>query len=94
MISEPSSLMVAFLQLLPHHHRLFWLNEVPIFSMAIEMKVLMCKQIWQVLILCNDCSSTSRVKFHIFGHKCSNCNSYNTRVTQKLDSEPQSSSDS
>ncbi|KAJ8434400.1 hypothetical protein Cgig2_002602 [Carnegiea gigantea] len=61
--------------------------------MAIELKALICKQIWQVLVLCNDCSSTSRVKFHIFGHKCSNCNSYNTRVTQKLDSKPQSSSD-
>lgn len=48
---------------------------------------------YEVIILCNDCSSTSRVKFHIFGHKCSNCNSYNTRVTQKLDSQPQSSSD-
>ncbi|XP_074268332.1 E3 ubiquitin-protein ligase MIEL1-like [Silene latifolia] len=39
---------------------------------------------YEVLVLCNDCSSTSTVRFHIFGHKCSDCNSYNTRVTQKL----------
>lgn len=38
----------------------------------------------EVSILCNDCSATSRVKFHIFGHKCSHCNSYNTRVTEKF----------
>ncbi|CAO2824483.1 unnamed protein product [Amaranthus hypochondriacus] len=48
----------------------------------------------EVMILCNDCSGTSRVKFHIFGHKCSKCNSYNTRVTQKFDIQPEPPSDS
>ncbi|XP_061369360.1 E3 ubiquitin-protein ligase MIEL1 isoform X2 [Gastrolobium bilobum] len=32
-----------------------------------------------VSILCNDCNTTSRVSFHIFGHKCRQCSSYNTR---------------
>ncbi|CAN6467741.1 unnamed protein product [Victoria cruziana] len=35
------------------------------------------KKVW---ILCNDCSSIKEVSFHIIGHKCGNCNSYNTRV--------------
>jgi RING finger/CHY zinc finger protein 1 len=30
-------------------------------------------------ILCNDCHRESNVKFHIIGHKCLNCGSYNTR---------------
>ncbi|XP_022992470.1 E3 ubiquitin-protein ligase MIEL1-like [Cucurbita maxima] len=33
----------------------------------------------EVSILCNDCSHTSKVRFHILGHKCSQCNSFNTR---------------
>ncbi|XP_022959587.1 E3 ubiquitin-protein ligase MIEL1 [Cucurbita moschata] len=33
----------------------------------------------EVSILCNDCSHTSNVRFHILGHKCSRCNSFNTR---------------
>ena len=96
MISKPkTSLMAALLQIqLPPLHLIGGWKKFAFFSpMAIQVKALICKQIWQVLVLCNDCSSTSRVKFHIFGHKCSNCNSYNTRVTQKVDSEPQSSSD-
>ena len=32
-------------------------------------------------ILCNDCGITSNVYFHIIGHKCSGCGSYNTRST-------------
>ncbi|GAB2281499.1 E3 ubiquitin-protein ligase miel1 [Dionaea muscipula] len=35
---------------------------------------------YQVSILCNDCNCNSRVFFHIIGHKCSHCNSFNTRV--------------
>ncbi|KAI8522748.1 hypothetical protein RHMOL_Rhmol13G0021100 [Rhododendron molle] len=34
----------------------------------------------EVQILCNDCNSRSEALFHIFGHKCRHCNSYNTRV--------------
>jgi RING finger/CHY zinc finger protein 1 len=37
------------------------------------------KMVW---ILCNDCGSTSEVKFHIVAHKCPNCKSYNTRQTR------------
>ncbi|GAV92735.1 zf-RING_2 domain-containing protein [Cephalotus follicularis] len=33
----------------------------------------------EVSILCNDCNTTSKVAFHILGHKCRQCNSYNTR---------------
>lgn len=36
--------------------------------------------ILQVPILCNDCNVRSEAFFHIFGHKCCHCNSYNTRV--------------
>ncbi|KAD5803417.1 hypothetical protein R6Q59_024382 [Mikania micrantha] len=34
------------------------------------------KMVW---ILCNDCEKISRVQFHIVGHKCEKCRSYNTR---------------
>ncbi|KAL5561548.1 hypothetical protein UlMin_031295 [Ulmus minor] len=34
---------------------------------------------YEVSILCNDCNSRSEVRFHILGHKCSQCRSYNTR---------------
>uniref|UniRef100_A0A0E0NPN0 CHY-type domain-containing protein n=1 Tax=Oryza rufipogon TaxID=4529 RepID=A0A0E0NPN0_ORYRU len=37
------------------------------------------KMIW---ILCNDCGTTSNVQFHILGHKCPGCSSYNTRQTR------------
>uniref|UniRef100_A0A0E0CV74 Uncharacterized protein n=1 Tax=Oryza meridionalis TaxID=40149 RepID=A0A0E0CV74_9ORYZ len=37
------------------------------------------KMIW---ILCNDCGTTSNVQFHILGHKCPACSSYNTRQTR------------
>jgi len=32
-----------------------------------------------VSIICNDCQQTSGVEFHVLGHKCPQCNSYNTR---------------
>ena len=32
----------------------------------------------KVMISCNDCSQKSEVTFHIVGHKCTSCNSYNT----------------
>ncbi|CAM8964486.1 unnamed protein product [Rhodiola kirilowii] len=38
------------------------------------------KMVW---VLCNDCSANSNVHFHIVGHKCLNCNSYNTRQIRK-----------
>ncbi|KAH7432042.1 hypothetical protein KP509_07G005500 [Ceratopteris richardii] len=37
------------------------------------------KMVW---ILCNDCGATSEVGYHVIGHKCINCNSYNTRQTK------------
>lgn len=36
------------------------------------------KKVW---ILCNDCGTTSDVYYHVIGHKCSGCGSYNTRST-------------
>ncbi|KAL8195755.1 hypothetical protein R6Q57_025508 [Mikania cordata] len=33
----------------------------------------------KVWILCNDCNDTTQVLFHILGHKCRHCRSYNTR---------------
>ncbi|CAL9192052.1 unnamed protein product [Musa hybrid cultivar] len=35
---------------------------------------------YKVWILCNDCNNVSEVFFHIVGHKCSHCLSYNTRT--------------
>ncbi|AYV83817.1 MAG: CHY zinc finger family protein [Hyperionvirus sp.] len=32
----------------------------------------------KVNIICNDCGSKSQTSFHIFGHKCQKCNSFNT----------------
>ncbi|XP_019465016.1 PREDICTED: E3 ubiquitin-protein ligase MIEL1-like isoform X2 [Lupinus angustifolius] len=37
------------------------------------------KMVW---ILCNDCGENSHVQFHIVGHKCKSCKSYNTRRIQ------------
>lgn len=34
----------------------------------------------KVWILCNDCNDTTEVYFHILGHKCGHCRSYNTRA--------------
>uniref|UniRef100_A0A7S2NQ53 RING finger and CHY zinc finger domain-containing protein 1 n=1 Tax=Zooxanthella nutricula TaxID=1333877 RepID=A0A7S2NQ53_9DINO len=33
----------------------------------------------QTAIVCNDCQNVSSVPFHILGHKCPSCSSYNTR---------------
>ncbi|XP_074591275.1 E3 ubiquitin-protein ligase MIEL1-like [Curcuma longa] len=35
---------------------------------------------YKVWILCNDCNNVSEVLFHIVGHKCNHCESYNTRT--------------
>ncbi|MCL7030673.1 hypothetical protein MKW94_022971 [Papaver nudicaule] len=35
----------------------------------------------KVWILCNDCFNTTEAPFHVFGHKCGHCKSYNTRRT-------------
>jgi RING finger and CHY zinc finger domain-containing protein 1 len=34
---------------------------------------------WVVDILCNDCGGRGSVRFHVLGHKCRGCGSYNTR---------------
>lgn len=36
---------------------------------------------YKVWIFCNDCHKTSEVYFHVLGHKCNQCKSYNTRTT-------------
>lgn len=48
-------------------------NEIELTQMPNEYKNVI------VQILCNDCNEKSNVKFHILGHKCLNCKSYNTR---------------
>ncbi|KAK2433852.1 CHY-type/CTCHY-type/RING-type Zinc finger protein [Trifolium repens] len=47
------------------------------------------KKVW---ILCNDCGVNSHVQFHIVGHKCLSCNSYNTRQIQGIPSSSSMSS--
>ncbi|KAJ0110871.1 hypothetical protein Patl1_01081 [Pistacia atlantica] len=42
---------------------------------------------YDVSILCNDCNSTSKAPFHILGHKCVQCHSYNTRRISEPDPE-------
>lgn len=42
---------------------------------------------YKVSILCNDCSCTSEAFYHIFGHKCSQCSSYNTRIVSRIDGQ-------
>ncbi|KAK7839572.1 e3 ubiquitin-protein ligase miel1 [Quercus suber] len=42
---------------------------------------------YEVSILCNDCNNTSNVRYHILGHKCSHCNSYNTRRISTPDNQ-------
>lgn len=32
-----------------------------------------------VTVICNDCQHVGLVPFHVLGHKCSSCSSYNTR---------------
>lgn len=32
------------------------------------------------VILCNDCEQKGEAPFHFVYHKCSHCNSYNTRL--------------
>lgn len=34
---------------------------------------------YNIKILCNDCNKKSETKFHIIGHKCQDCGSYNTK---------------
>ncbi|OEL15842.1 E3 ubiquitin-protein ligase MIEL1 [Dichanthelium oligosanthes] len=49
---------------------------------------------YKVWVLCNDCNKVSEVNFHVVGHKCSHCNSYNTRSTSRPADSSGSSSDS
>ncbi|XP_073386438.1 E3 ubiquitin-protein ligase MIEL1 isoform X3 [Physcomitrium patens] len=39
------------------------------------------KKVW---ILCNDCGTTCDVYYHVLGHKCAGCGSYNTRISDTL----------
>ncbi|KAL5791733.1 hypothetical protein ACOSP7_000327 [Xanthoceras sorbifolium] len=48
-------------------------------EMEIEANKLPEEYQYDVSILCNDCNNTSKAPFHILGHKCRQCNSYNTR---------------
>jgi RING finger/CHY zinc finger protein 1 len=34
---------------------------------------------WVVSTLCNDCGGRGSARFHVLGHKCGACGSYNTR---------------
>ncbi|XP_041016757.1 E3 ubiquitin-protein ligase MIEL1 [Juglans microcarpa x Juglans regia] len=45
----------------------------------IEATVMPEEYRYDVSILCNDCNNTGKACFHILGHKCHYCNSYNTR---------------
>uniref|UniRef100_A0A0D9Z211 CHY-type domain-containing protein n=1 Tax=Oryza glumipatula TaxID=40148 RepID=A0A0D9Z211_9ORYZ len=54
-------------------------QEVAASPMPVIYQKKMSNQIW---ILCNDCGTTSNVQFHILGHKCPGCSSYNTRQTR------------
>ncbi|KAI7736128.1 hypothetical protein M8C21_033159 [Ambrosia artemisiifolia] len=45
----------------------------------IEATVMPEEYRYEIHILCNDCHKTSKAFFHIFGHKCDHCKSYNTR---------------
>jgi len=42
------------------------------------------------LITCHDCEQRSTVPYHFIGHKCTNCNSYNTVIlkTENMPSYP------
>ena len=46
---------------------------------------------YEVIILCNDCFTKSKVPFHVLGGKCKECSSYNTtRIdsdVEKLDDD-------
>ncbi|KAH0465749.1 hypothetical protein IEQ34_005852 [Dendrobium chrysotoxum] len=48
--------------------------------MQIEATVMPSDYRYKVWILCNDCNGMSEVFLHIIGHKCSGCQSYNTRT--------------
>lgn len=36
----------------------------------------------EITVLCNDCNTKSKVKFHVVGAKCLQCRSYNTSQIQ------------
>ena len=62
---------------------LIWLLQ----AVSLLNNILNCMCILQVSILCNDCNNTSNVRYHILGHKCSHCNSYNTRRISTPDNQ-------
>ena len=47
-------------------------REIELTPMPDELRI-------DVKITCNDCNLQSDVKFHIIGHKCTHCGSYNTK---------------
>lgn len=49
---------------------------------------------YKVTILCNDCNKAGHVPFHIFGLKCSECRSYNTRRISAADHQQDDSGES
>lgn len=49
---------------------------------------------YKVTILCNDCNKAGHVPFHIFGLKCSECCSYNTRRISAADHQQDDSGES
>nr|GMD64044.1 E3 ubiquitin-protein ligase MIEL1 [Ipomoea batatas] len=48
----------------------------------IQSTVMPEEYFYEVPILCNDCNNTSTANFHILGHKCKHCSSYNTRMVK------------
>ncbi|XP_044493115.1 E3 ubiquitin-protein ligase MIEL1 [Mangifera indica] len=56
-------------------------------DMEIEANKMPEEYQYDVSILCNDCNTTSKAPFHILGHKCLHCDSYNTRRISAPDHE-------
>ncbi|KAJ6816718.1 E3 ubiquitin-protein ligase MIEL1-like [Iris pallida] len=46
----------------------------------VSMTIMPLDYRYKVWILCNDCNGMTEVFFHIIGHKCGSCHSYNTRT--------------
>jgi hypothetical protein len=67
---------LTILTLLNRHVDSFWLHILN--SRTSKNMFLLFLQVW---VLCNDCGRTSNVNYHVIGHKCSGCGSYNTRST-------------
>ncbi|THU50456.1 hypothetical protein C4D60_Mb06t20410 [Musa balbisiana] len=66
----------CFDEMLKHAQR----YSCPVCSKSIAATIMPEDYRYKVWILCNDCNNVSEVFFHIVGHKCSHCLSYNTRT--------------